>query len=102
MSLPARTSVARARERRCQVPECHAPACDWARIDLPAAWEASAMYTVLTVMVGACHEHARELERRSSAVLDARADLHSLLAIVDMAVSVEADLRDRLLGDGRS
>jgi hypothetical protein len=66
------------------------------RIELPAAWEASVTYTVLAVVVGACREHARELQRRSDAVLAARADLHSLLTIVDASVSIEADLRARL------
>jgi hypothetical protein len=106
MSLQAQSPVARVREPRsraarrftprCQVPQCRARACAAVRIELPAAWEASGTYTVLAVVVGACREHAHELERRVAAMLEARVDYFSLLTIVDMSVSVEADLREQL------
>jgi len=99
MSLPALPPLARVREPRsrarrrfvprCQVPDCRARACTAVSIELPAAWEASPTYTVLTVQVGACREHARELRRRSAVLIDARGDLHSLLAIVEAAADAE-------------
>jgi len=101
-STPARVSVrdglpdAAHDVRRCQLPSCRALARRRIEIELPAAWEASATYTVLTVAVGACFEHAPELERRVAAMLEARADLYNLLTIVDGAVRVEAELRARL------
>jgi hypothetical protein len=82
--------------RRCQVPSCQALARRRIEIELPAAWEASATYTVLTVAVGACFEHAPELERRAAAMLEARADLYNPLTIVEGAVRIEADLRSQL------
>ena len=82
--------------RLCQVPTCRAFARHRIEIELPAVWEGSATYTVLTVAVGACCEHASELQRRASAVLDARVDLCNLLAVVEGAVRVEAELRARL------
>jgi hypothetical protein len=107
MSLQPLSSLGRAREPRssraarhplpcCQVPQCHARACRAVEIELPAAWEASATYNVLSVLVGACREHARELARRSAAVLDARADLHNLLTILEQAAVVDAEVRCRL------
>jgi hypothetical protein len=65
-------------------------------IQLPAAWEASRTYTVLTVVVDACREHAEELDRRAAALLEVRADLCCLLAIVEAAVFPEAGERERI------
>ncbi len=105
MSLQVQSSVGGAREQRgsrassatpCQVADCRAAFRRVVAIELPAAWEASRSYSVITVLVGACREHAPELERRAHALLDARADLHNLLTIVETEVAVEADLRQRL------
>jgi hypothetical protein len=91
-----RTRPGRRDVRFCQVGLCHAHARRRVEIELPAAWEGSPTYTVLTVAVGACDEHAPELERRVAAMLQARTDLHSLLLIVEAAVRLEADLRQQL------
>jgi hypothetical protein len=78
------------------VADCRAEVERVVEIELPAAWEASPTYSVLTVRAGACREHAPELERRAQALLAARADIHNLLVIVENAVAIEADLRARV------
>lgn len=80
---------------RCQVPHCRARVAGVVDIELPDAWEGSAEYRVITVSIGACGKHGRELRRRALAVLEARSDLYNLLSIVQAAVEVEADLRHR-------
>jgi hypothetical protein len=85
----------------CQVGGCRARACRAVEIQLPAAWEASRTYTVLTLVLGACGEHARELERRVAAMIDARVDLYNLLAIVEAAAARDAELRARLAASER-
>ena len=84
--------------RLCQVPTCRAFARRRIEIEMPAAWEGSATYTVLTVEVGACDEHGPELERRAVAMLEARADLYNLLTIVEDAAHIEAQLRAQIDG----
>jgi hypothetical protein len=54
---------------------CPAAASELVEIELPSAWEASERYTVLTVAIAACSEHARELRRRAAALLAARVGL---------------------------
>jgi hypothetical protein len=107
LSLQAASLSAHLRERSspedgCRVPDCPAAACELVEIELPAAWEASERYTVLTVAVAACAEHAPELRRRAAALLEARADLRALLAIVDDAIPAERQLRGRADVDGLS
>jgi len=82
--------------RLCQVPTCRAFARRRIEIELPAVWEGSATFTVLTVEVGACDEHGPDLERRAGAVVEARADLCNLLTIVEGAVRIETDLRAQI------
>jgi hypothetical protein len=65
-------------------------------IQLPAAWEASRTYTVLTVVVDACRDHADELERRAAALLEVRTDICNLLAIVESAVVTDAGQREQI------
>ena len=106
LSLQPQSSGARAREprsradrhfvARCPVRHCRARACVPVEMHLPAAWEASPRYTLLTIVVAACREHARELDRRAAAMLDARADLHNLLAILEHAAIADAQARERL------
>jgi hypothetical protein len=103
LSLQAQSSVARARERRrsrahpgqtqCAVADCRADVDRVVEIELPAAWEASPTYSVLTVCAGACREHAPELERRAQALLAARADIHNLLVILEDAVTADLGAR---------
>jgi hypothetical protein len=98
LSLQAESSPPRVRERRPRasaVLECRALASAVVRVELPAAWEASERYTVLTVALAACPDHARELERRAAAVLAVRADLHHLLAVAEAAIPHERGLRAR-------
>jgi len=79
----------------CQVAGCHVRAMRAIEIDLPMAWEAAAEYTALTVVVGLCPRHGHDVTRRVRALLGARAELPQLLTIIDSAVQVEADLRER-------
>jgi hypothetical protein len=95
LRLQADSLRARQREDGCRVLGCREAASELVEVQLPAAWEASERYTVLTVAVAACPEHAPELRRRSAALLVARADACALLAIVDDAVPSERALRDR-------
>jgi hypothetical protein len=100
MSIQPVALAARAREprsrrahryvARCQVRGCRARACEAIEVELPATWEPAATYTVLVITVGACREHARELRRRIAAILQMRADLRGLLAIVE-AAAMEGD-----------
>jgi hypothetical protein len=59
-------------------------------IELPTEWETGGTYAVVSVVVAACREHARELRGRAAALLAARADLHALL------VAADRELRERL------
>jgi hypothetical protein len=59
----------------CRTVGCPAAASELVEIELPGTWEACERYTVLTVAIAACPEHARELRRRAAAVLAARGDL---------------------------
>jgi hypothetical protein len=68
---------------------CRGRACEAIEIELPASWDASATYSVLVIVVGACREHARELRRRAVAVVEARADRRVLLAIIESAAMGE-------------
>jgi hypothetical protein len=79
----------------CQALGCTAAASELVEVQLPAAWEVSERYTVLTVSAAACPEHAPELRRRTEALLVARADLRALLTVVDDALPAERKLRDR-------
>lgn len=80
----------------CQVPGCRHHAARAVEIDLPAAWEATQNYTTLTVTVGLCGKHGREVARRVQAVLEARGDLYNLVTIVEAAVRFEKVLELRL------
>ncbi len=86
----------RMRAPRCQVTGCCAPVRRPVEIQLPMAWEASAEFTVLSITVGACHEHGFDLERRVRALLEARTDLPSLLQVIEAAVLGERELREQL------
>ena len=81
---------------RCQVPGCRARVGRAVEIELPMAWEASVEYTVLSVTVGACRRHGHDLDRRARALLAARADLPSLLTIIEAAIATEQRLREEL------
>src|SRR5215472_14569452 len=81
---------------RCQVPGCRARVGRAVEIELPMVWEASVEYTVLSVTVGACRRHGHDLDRRARALLAARADLPSLLTIIEAAIATEQRLREEL------
>jgi hypothetical protein len=80
----------------CQVPGCHRHAAKVVEIDLPAAWEATAAFTTVSLVAGCCHTHGHEIERRVQAMLQARTEFHDLLTIIEQAVRYEKALQLRL------
>jgi hypothetical protein len=65
-------------------------------IQLPAAWDASRTYSVLSVRVDACGDHADQLRHRVAALLEGRADVARLLATVEAAILADAALRRQI------
>ena len=80
----------------CQVLGCHRYAARVVAIDLPAAWEATAAFTTVSVAAGFCHRHGHDVERRVLAMLQARGEFHDLLTIIEAAVRYEKSLQVRL------
>jgi hypothetical protein len=83
-------------KRYCQIPGCRRLAARAVSIDMPAAWEATATFTSLTVYVDLCDEHGQEVERRVQAMLEARVEFANLVAIIEAAVRYEKSLELRL------
>ncbi len=83
-------------KRYCQVPGCGRQAAEAVSIDLPAAWEASATFTSLSVYVALCHRPGHDVEGRVQAMLAARVEFHDLLTIIEAAVNYEKSLELRL------
>jgi hypothetical protein len=73
----------------CQVAGCQARVRRAAEIELPMAWEKEREYTSLTVLVGLCQHHGREIDRRVQAMLSARSVLPALLTVIDGAIETE-------------
>jgi hypothetical protein len=94
--------AARRRRRCCQVASCGGPFAKAVEIQLPAAWEASRTYTVLTVRVDACDEHVAELDRRGRDVLEVRAVIGTLLAVVEAAAVTDAAQREQIASAERA
>ncbi len=93
-----RTRQAPRRRRRCQVAGCGGRFWRSVEIQLPAAWEASQTYSVLSVRVDACGDCAEELKRRAAALLQGRTDICQLLSIVEAAAVTEAEQREQIAG----
>ncbi len=94
----ARSRPAPRRRRCCQVAGCGGPFWRSVEIQLPAAWEASRTYSVLTVRVDTCGDCAEELKRRAAALLQGRADICQLLFVVEAAAVTEAEQREQIAG----
>ena len=80
----------------CQATGCQARVRRAAEIELPVAWEQDREYTTLTVLVGLCAHHGREIDRRVQALLSARSVLPALLTVIDCAIQTEGDQHQRL------
>jgi hypothetical protein len=80
----------------CQVAGCQVRVRRAAEIELPVAWEQDREYTTLTVLVGLCPHHGREIDRRVQALLSARSVLPALLTVIDCAIQTEEDQHRRL------
>jgi hypothetical protein len=60
------------------------------------AWEKDREYTSLTVLVGLCAHHGREVDRRVQALVAARTTLPALLTVIDCAIESEERQHRRL------
>lgn len=80
----------------CQIGGCHRRAGRAVEIDLPAAWEASATFTTLSVVAGLCDCHGHEAARRVQAMLQGRVEHFDLLSIITAAVPYEREQREKL------
>jgi hypothetical protein len=80
----------------CQVSGCQARVRRAAEIELPMAWEQDREYTTLTVLVGVCPHHGREIDRRVRALVSARVTLPALLTVIDCAIETEGRQHRRL------
>lgn len=77
----------------CQVPGCRKQVGQVVEIDVPASWDAFETYTTLTVHLGTCRKHGRELTRRMTAMLEARVEYAQMVALIGGAAVAEASAR---------
>ena len=78
----------------CQVPGCRRRVGQVVEIDLPASWDPSQTYTTLTVHLGACRKHGRELTRRMTAMLEARVEYAQMVELIGGAAIADDAARD--------
>jgi len=85
-----------AQQARCQARGCGEHASGVVEVELPVTWEASAEYTVLTLSVAVCDDHAHDVGGRARGLLEARVELVQLLSIIERAAVDEVAARDRI------
>jgi hypothetical protein len=78
----------------CQVADCRRRAMRAVEIELPTDWNATLGFRVLTVMLGTCVRHGREIERHATALLEARAEQEDLIRVIALAVETDAAARE--------
>jgi hypothetical protein len=78
----------------CQVAGCRRRAMRAVEIELPTDWNATFGFRVVTVMLGTCVRHGRELARHATALLEARGEQDDLLQVIVGAVETDAAARE--------
>jgi hypothetical protein len=63
-------------------------------IELPTDWDATFGFRVLTVMLGTCVQHGREIERHAAALLEARVEHYDLVGIIALATETDSAARE--------
>jgi hypothetical protein len=80
----------------CQVAGCLRPAATPVDVELPDGWEATPLFSTLTVSVRLCSEDGHDVARRTQAAVKARSEFHELVSIIEQAVRDEKSLQLRL------
>ncbi len=80
----------------CQIAGCHHRAARAVEVDLPESWEATREFRTLTVVVGLCDDHGRDVAGRITQILEARSTFYNLVDVISGAVDLEWHLRRRM------